>query len=52
MPVAAGRLYADRIPGARARFLEGEGHFSLIFKHHPAVLADLMEGAAGAVRAA
>ncbi len=52
VPVAAGRLYAARIPGARAHILEGEGHFSLIFKHHPAILRELLEGPADAVRAA
>lgn len=52
VPVAAGRLLADRISGARAHILEGEGHFSLIFKHHPAILRELLDGGAGRVRAA
>lgn len=42
VPVAAGRRFAARIPGATAHFLAGEGHFSLIFNHHPAILEDLL----------
>ncbi|ACJ00705.1 alpha/beta fold hydrolase [Rhodospirillum centenum] len=42
VPLAAGRRFAARIPGATAHFLAGEGHFSLIFRHHPAILTDLL----------
>lgn len=52
VPVTAGRVFASRIPGARARFVEKEGHFSLIFRHHSAILRELLDIGAGAVRAA
>lgn len=41
VPVAAARHYAERIPGAQSFILEGEGHFSLIFKRHGDILAHL-----------
>lgn len=42
VPPAAGRWYAAQIPGAKARFLPGEGHFSLVFNHHRAILDDVL----------
>ncbi|HYC03048.1 MAG TPA: alpha/beta hydrolase [Azospirillaceae bacterium] len=42
VPVAAAHAYAAGIPGARLHIREGESHFSLIFRHYGAVLADLL----------
>lgn len=41
VPVEHGRLYADWLPDCRARFLPGEGHFSLPVHCMPEVLAAL-----------
>jgi pimeloyl-ACP methyl ester carboxylesterase len=35
---------AAAVPGARFRILDGEGHYSLITRHHREVLLDLMSG--------
>lgn len=44
VPPASGRWYAQHIPGAKANFIAGEGHFSLVFNHAPAILADVLAG--------
>lgn len=49
VPPRAGRWYADSIPGAKARFIQGEGHFSLVFNHHAAILGELVGGVGSAV---
>jgi pimeloyl-ACP methyl ester carboxylesterase len=41
VPVAAAHVYARLIPHARLCILEGEGHFSLVVRHHHAILASL-----------
>lgn len=41
VPVAQGRLLARELPRVEARFLPGEGHFSLPVKHIEAILGDL-----------
>ncbi|GEO40374.1 alpha/beta hydrolase [Skermanella aerolata] len=41
VPVAAAEVYARLIPHARLCLLEGEGHFSLVVRHHHAILASL-----------
>jgi pimeloyl-ACP methyl ester carboxylesterase len=35
---------ATAVPGSRIRILDGEGHYSLIIRHHREVLLDLMSG--------
>jgi len=45
VPAAMGRAYAVQIPHCRARFLPGEGHFSLTANHAGGILADLPGGA-------
>jgi len=42
VPVAAAQVYARLIPHARLCVLEGEGHFSLVVRHHHAILASLL----------
>jgi len=42
VPVTAGRFFIARIPGARARIIEGETHFSLAHRHHAGILRDLL----------
>ena len=42
VPLSNGRILADEIPSASANFVEGEGHFSLLFNNADAVLADLL----------
>jgi pimeloyl-ACP methyl ester carboxylesterase len=46
VPVAAGRLMAARIPRAKAHILEGESHFSLIWRHHRAIMRSALGVAA------
>ena len=41
VPVAAAQVYARLIPHARLCILEHEGHFSLVVRHHYAILASL-----------
>jgi pimeloyl-ACP methyl ester carboxylesterase len=41
VPAAAARVYARLIPHARLCILDGEGHFSLVVRHHHAILASL-----------
>jgi pimeloyl-ACP methyl ester carboxylesterase len=36
---------AAAVPTSTMRILEGEGHYSLIIRHHPQVLLDLISGA-------
>ena len=43
VPVAAGRLMAQRIPRATAHIKEGESHFSLIWRHHRAILQSALQ---------
>ena len=42
VPAAAAKVYARLIPHARLCVLEGEGHFSLVVRHHHAILASLL----------
>jgi len=42
-PVAMGRHLAERIPGCRARFFQGEGHLSLGRKYRDEILRALLE---------
>ncbi|WP_119679485.1 alpha/beta fold hydrolase [Indioceanicola profundi] len=42
VPPQASRWYAANIPGARGHFIEGEGHFSLIYKYHAEILGGLL----------
>lgn len=42
VPIAAAQVYARLIPHARLCVLEGEGHFSLVVRHHHAILASLL----------
>lgn len=41
VPASVGRHYAERIPGIRARFLPGEGHFSAILNSLPDIVDTL-----------
>jgi pimeloyl-ACP methyl ester carboxylesterase len=41
VPPAMGRRHASTIPGVEARFMPGEGHFSLIVRHMHDILASL-----------
>jgi pimeloyl-ACP methyl ester carboxylesterase len=43
VPYAHGRWLADRIPGARAHLLPGEGHLSLTVSCFPQILDDLLD---------
>ena len=42
VPVAMGRYHAAVVPGCRASFLPGEGHFSLVVRHMSAILRQLV----------
>jgi pimeloyl-ACP methyl ester carboxylesterase len=42
VPLAHGRWLAQNIPGARAEFLEGEGHLSLALAAYDRLLEDLL----------
>ena len=42
-PVAMGRHLAERIPGCKARFFEGEGHLSLVRQYRDEILRALLE---------
>jgi pimeloyl-ACP methyl ester carboxylesterase len=44
VPVAMGRRHAALLPNCRARFLPGEGHFSLLVRHMDAILGQLLGG--------
>jgi pimeloyl-ACP methyl ester carboxylesterase len=46
VPVAMGRRLAQRLPDCDARFLAGEGHFSLVVRYLDRILADLIRSAA------
>jgi pimeloyl-ACP methyl ester carboxylesterase len=48
VPVAMGRAYAGQIPGCRALFFPGEGHFSLTANHAGEILSVLAAGSAAA----
>lgn len=43
VPVAMGRLLASQLPDCRARFLAGEGHFSVPVRYMGEILAGLAE---------
>lgn len=42
VPVTMGRRHAELIPRCRGHFLPGEGHFSLMVRYMPAILAELI----------
>jgi len=42
VPAAMARDLAAALPGSECHYLSGEGHFSLIYRRHEDILADLM----------
>jgi pimeloyl-ACP methyl ester carboxylesterase len=46
VPIAHGRWYARHLPGARAHWIPGEGHFSLPLRHGDEILRALLSDAA------
>ena len=48
VPVTQGRELADRLPDCNARYLDGEGHFSLPVEHMEEIVEALLHGERGA----
>lgn len=42
VPVAMGRRHVELLPDVRAQFIPGEGHFSLVVRYLPVILAALI----------
>jgi pimeloyl-ACP methyl ester carboxylesterase len=43
VPVAMGKRHAELLPDVVARFIPGEGHFSLVVRHMHRILSELIE---------